>query len=58
MNDLIRAKLEEIVEFQDIIQKVNLNYKSKLEKTYNIDKYLYLLFFKRYTRKIFIIRRC
>ena len=58
MNDLIRAKLEEIVEFQDIIQKVNLNYKSKLEKTYNIDKYLYLLFFKRYTRKIFIMRRC
>ena len=58
MNDLIRAKLEEIVEFQDIIQKVNLNYKSKLEKTYNFDKYSYLLFFKRYTRKIFVIRRC
>ena len=32
MNDLILAKLKEIVEFQDIIKKDNLNYKSNTEK--------------------------
>ena len=32
MNDLICAKLKEVVEFQDIIKKDNLNYKSKREK--------------------------
>ena len=55
MNDLIRAKLKEIVKLQDIIKKDDLNYKSKrgkyLRKYYaeilvNIH---YLLFFKRYT---------
>ena len=30
MNDLIRAKLNEMVELQDIIKKDDLNYKSKL----------------------------
>ena len=39
MNDLIRVKLKEIVNLQDIIKKDNLNYKSKCGKTYNFDKY-------------------
>ena len=33
MNYLIRAKLKEIVESQDIIKKDDLNYKSKRGKT-------------------------
>ena len=40
MNDLLRAKLKEIVELQDIIKKDYLNYKSKRGKTYNFSKYL------------------
>ena len=39
MNDLIRAKLKEIVELQDIIKKDDLNYKSKRRKTYSFSKY-------------------
>ena len=39
MNDLILAKLKEIVELQDIIKKDNLSYKSKHGKTYNFGKY-------------------
>ena len=39
MNDLIRAQLKEIVKFQDIIKKDNLNYKSKRRKAYNFGKY-------------------
>ena len=39
MNDLIPAKLKEIVEFQDITKKYDLNYKSKCGKTYNFSKY-------------------
>ena len=39
MNNLIRAKLKEIVEFRDIIKKDGLNYKSKHRKTYNFCKY-------------------
>ena len=39
MNYLIRAKLKEIVELQDIIKKDDLNYKSKCRKTYNFSKY-------------------
>ena len=31
-NDLIRAKLKEALELQDIIKKNNLNYKSKCGK--------------------------
>ena len=42
MNDLVRAKLKEIVKLKDIIKKDDLNYKSKRRKTYN-------LFFKGYT---------
>ena len=38
MNDLIRAKLREIVELRDIIKKDVLNYKSKGGKTYNFSK--------------------
>ena len=48
MNDLIRAKLKEIAEFQDIFKKDDLNYKSKRGKTYNLVNIHYLLFFKRY----------
>ena len=39
MNDLICAKLKEIVEFLDIIIKDDLNYKSKCGNTYNFSKY-------------------
>ena len=39
INDLIRIKLKEIVELQDIIRKDNLNCKSKRGKTYNFSKY-------------------
>ena len=46
MNDLIRAQLKEIVKFQDIIKKDNLNYKSKRRKAYNFGKYsLTIVFF-------------
>ena len=49
MNDLIRAKLKEIVSFQDIIKTDELNYKSKVEKFIILVSILYLLLFKRYT---------
>ena len=39
MTDLIRAKLKEIVQLQDIIKKDDLNYKSKGGKAWNISKY-------------------
>ena len=39
INGLIRAKLREIVELQDIIKKDDLNYKSHRGKTYNFSKY-------------------
>ena len=39
MNDLIRAKLKEIIELQDIIKRDDLNYKSKRRKTYRFGKY-------------------
>ena len=38
MNDLIRAKLREIVELRDIIKKDDLNYESKGGKTYNFSE--------------------
>ena len=38
LNDLIRAKLIEIVKLRDIIKKDDLNYKSKRGKTYNFGK--------------------
>ena len=40
MNDLIRAKLKEIIELQDIVKKNDLNYNSKRKITYNFSKYL------------------
>ena len=39
MNDLIRIKLKEIIKLQGIIKNDDLNYKSKLKKTYNFGKY-------------------
>ena len=39
MNDLIRDKLKEVIDLQDIIRKDNLNYKFKFGKTYNFGKY-------------------
>ena len=39
MKDLIRAKLKQIVELQDIVEKYNLNYKSKRGKTDNFSEY-------------------
>ena len=39
MNDLIRAKLKEVVKLKDT-KKYDLNYKLKREKTYNFGKYL------------------
>ena len=39
MNDLIRAKLKEIVNLQDIIKTDELNYKSKRRKVYNFSEY-------------------
>ena len=39
MNDLIRTKLKQIVDLQDIFKKADLNYKSKRRKTYNFGKY-------------------
>ena len=35
MNYLIRAKIKETIELQDIVKKDDLNYKSKPGKTYN-----------------------
>ena len=49
MIDLIRAKLKEIVNLQDIIKTDELYYKSKRRKVYHLVNILYLLFFKRYT---------
>ena len=34
MNDLIRAKLKEIIEFHNIIKENDLNYKSKHEQKF------------------------
>ena len=44
MNDLIRSKLKEIVQLQDIIKKDHLN----AEKRTILVNIHYLLFFKRY----------
>ena len=39
MNDLIRAKLKEIIHLQDSIKTDELYYKSKRRKVYNFSKY-------------------
>ena len=65
-NNLICAKLREIVKLQNILPKNDLNYKSKRGKTYklmvnmvnNMVNIHYLLLFKGYTWRIFIIRKC
>ena len=45
MNDFIHAKLKEITEFLDIIEKDDLTYKSKRVKTYNFRDYsLHIVF--------------
>ena len=44
MNDLVRVKLEEIVNLQDIIKKDDLNYQPKRGKIIFVNIY-YLLFF-------------
>ena len=49
MNDLICAKLKEIIKLQDIVKKDDLNYKSKHGKTYNFCKYSLHIVFKGYT---------
>ena len=48
MNDLVRDKLKEIVNLQDIIKTDELDYKSKHKKFLILMNILYLLFFKRY----------
>ena len=47
MNDLIRDKLKETVNLQDIIKKDNLSYKSKSRKVYNFSEYSLLVVFLR-----------
>ena len=47
MHDLIRAKLKEILELEDIIKKDDLNYKSKHRKIYNFSKYSLPIVFLR-----------
>ena len=44
MNDLVRVKLEEIVNLQDIIKKDDLNYQQKRGKIIFVNIH-YLLFF-------------
>ena len=39
MNDLVRTKLKEIVNLQDIIKAGELHYKSKHRKLYNFNEY-------------------
>ena len=49
-NDLVRAKLKEIVNFQNIIKTDQLYYKSKRRKVYiNFSKFSLPIVFKRYT---------
>ena len=65
-NNLICAKLREIVKLQNILPKNDLNYKSKRGTTYKFMVNMvnvmvnihYLLLFKGYTWRIFIIRKC
>ena len=39
MNDLVCARLKEIVNLQDIIKKNGLHYKSKNRKVYSFNEY-------------------
>ena len=49
MNDLIRDKLKEIVNLQDVIKTDELYYKSERRKVYNFSEYSVPIVFKRYT---------
>ena len=49
MNDLIGAKLKEIIKLEDIIKKYDLNCKLKRGKSYNFGKYSLLNIFMRDT---------
>ena len=60
MNDLICAKFKKIVNLQDIIktdEMSNIIYQN-VEKFINLVNILCFLFFKKYTPRIFIIKRC
>ena len=47
MNNFIHAKLKEITEFLDIIEKDDLTYKSKRVKAYNFRDYsLHIVFLR------------
>ena len=49
MNDLIRDKIKEIINMQDIIETDNLRYKLKSRKDFDFSKYSLSIVFKRYT---------
>ena len=51
MNDMICAKLKEIVNLQDIIKTDELYYKSKRRKVYNFSKYSLSIAFLRNTHE-------
>ena len=54
MINLVRVKLKEIVNLQDIIKKDDLNYKSKHGKTYNFSKHLLPIAFNQiYVKDIY-----
>ena len=57
MNDLICAKLKEIVSLQGIAKTDELNYKSKCKTFIILVTTFYLLFLKRDTWRIFITER-
>ena len=48
MNCLIRAKINKIVNLQDIIKTDELNHKSKCEKFYNFSEYFFSVVFLRH----------
>ena len=51
MNDLVRDKLKEIADLQDIIKTDELHYKSKRRKVYNFNEYSLPIVFQRYIRE-------
>ena len=55
MNDLIRAKLKEIVNLQDIIKTDKLNYKSKRRKVYNFSEYFLPIVLLRDIHEVYLI---
>ena len=57
-NDLIRLYLKKIAKLKDIIKKDDLITNQNVEKLIILRNMNYLLSFKRYTGRIFIIRKC